>query len=313
MKKLITKAFSILNNHKSHVPAIPEGFAYIPPGDYRIEGDYIFFKKLSLQIPIKQADPLITGYSYAIVLVEKANGLFSYTNNQLLLCVAGLQFIIHDFEELFILKEVLAEGCYNIFSPSTNIVAIDIGMNVAVTSLFLSAKENIEKVYGFELFRPTFELALKNIALNITGRKIIPVPYGLGKENKSMILPYSTERKGRMGLFGIQENSNVSHTTMQETEVRSASVEIGKIIAAHPHQRIMCKIDCEGAEYEIIGDLNEKNILNKVHTYMIEWHFRKPDTLLDIFTKNGYTLICLTHTNTNDFTGMLYAVRDDIK
>ena len=68
----------------------------------------------------------------------------------------------------------------------------------------------------------------------------------------------------------------------------------------------VAKIDCEGAEYEIVQRLDQTGLLTKINIYMIEWHVRGPEILQSIFIQNDYYVLCRPN---DDGTGMMYAVR----
>ncbi len=312
MKTQIIKALRLagLSNVPKSSAVVDDFSTYLPADAYVLECESIYLKKLALKMPKYASEPLVAGYGYAVELAEKANGVFRYHEGKIVLDIKGIQFIINDFEELFIVKEVFIEGCYNVFHPD-NVIIIDIGMNVAIASLFLSAQSFIETIYAFELFPSTFDAALKNIALNKdTGYKIVPYKYGLGKEARKLTLPYSQQQKGSLGLYGLRKDTAYRHTTMEEVEIKNASAEFSRIAAAHVGKSIVCKMDCEGAEYDIMEDLHENNALSKADIYMIEWHFGKPDVLIDRLVKHRFTVFCLTPGTTNDPTGLLYAVKN---
>lgn len=210
-------------------------------------------------------------------------------------------------EILLIISEVFANGSYNIINSIPDMVVIDIGMNVATTSLFFASKKNVSKIYSYELFPITYEIALKNIMANPFGNKIIPQKYGLGKEDGKLVLPYSTKQKGRMGLNGLPKDNQYNNFTMQEVFLKKVSNEIKEIVSKNEGKYIVCKIDCEGAEYEIIEDLYNNSLINKIDAYMIEWHYKKPDTILEALQKNNFTIFYSTFTS--DDSGMIYATK----
>ena len=311
-KKLINRFLNVFGIELSRVNTgiFKNDYFDIPKPDISIKDGQVYFKKLSLTLPIKSARPLIEGYQYAIKIVENLKGKFLYKNNELIAEIEEIRFFINEADELFIINEVFVENCYNIILPETNIIAIDIGMNVGITSLYLSAKKNVQKIYSYELFPPTFEHAVKNISLNPTGKKIIPHSYGWGSQNETLNLEYSAEEKGRMGLLGLPADRKFKSTLLQSVEIKKASDELTRLIEQNNEKMIVCKMDCEGAEYDIIEDLASNNLLEKIAVYMIEWHFKDPRVICDMLEKKDFVVFCLTF-QSND-SGLIYAVKKNI-
>src|SRR6185312_6672086 len=88
-------------------------------------------------------------------------------------------------------------GSYNLIVPTEKKIAlIDIGMNVGITSLFYASKPNVEKVFSFEPFVPTF----------------------------NMTVTYSTQDKGRMGINGFPKDSDRIAEDLNEQQIILKSV-----------------------------------------------------------------------------------------
>ena len=281
--------------------------------EYDMHDDKIYFKKLDLKIPVSKAKPILERYHNALSLSKK--GGFRFFVNEIGELIAGnknTQFKINDEEELFILSEVFLEGAYNIVSPTSKKIAlIDIGMNVGITSLFFASKENVDKVFSFEPFKPTFSLALQNIALNESyAAKIIASNVGLAKQKTEIYVPYSPKEKGRMGTKGLPKSEGyVASDVRQELmQLNSASEEFLKIKEQIKNHFVICKIDTEGAEYEIISSLYNDNLISVPDVYFIEWHEVKPDDIVAKLKESNYhvieTAITLLH------SGMIYAIKN---
>jgi hypothetical protein len=66
------------------------------------------------------------------------------------------------------------------------------------------------------------------------------------------------------------------------------------------------KIDCEGAEYEIIQKLSDTNLLADIDILLIEWHDKGAKMLEDILIANDFRIISRHLTS---ITGMIYAFK----
>lgn len=284
----------------------------IRKNDYTVTGDKIYFKKLNVAIPKKNSLPLVEGYKNALKLAEKKRATFFIdAEENLIIKIDTLQFRINDEEELFILCEVFLEGSYNLITPTPKEIAvIDIGMNVGITSMFYAAQPNVKKVFSFEPFSPTYNLALYNIHLNdLYAPKIETNNYGLAKEDVTMVVNFSLRQKGRMGLNGLPEKSNTIADNFKKESivlksVTTAFAQIKEKIIGH---FVVCKMDCEGSEYEIIDSLDKAQLLSLPDIYFIEWHYKSPEHIVSSLINCNYNVISTAFKSLN--SGMIYAIK----
>ncbi len=286
----------------------------IKKNEYCILGDKIFFKELKLEVPFSKALPILERYPNAISLSKKGGFIFFVNERgELIAENKNVHFKINDEEELFILSEVFLEGAYNLISPTQKKIAlIDVGMNVGITTLFFASKENVDKVFSFEPFQPTFSMALQNIQLNKAyAGKINANNFGLAKEDADINVSYSPKEKGRMGTNGLPKSEGyvAANVSSQLMHLKSADGEFLKIKEQVQDHFVVCKIDTEGAEYEIIDSLYNANLLAIPDVYFIEWHQIKPVDIVAKLRSANYqvieTAISLLH------SGMIYAIKSN--
>ena len=60
----------------------------------------------------------------------------------------------------------------------------------------------------------------------------------------------------------------------------------------HLNLKKVLKIDCEGAEFEILQDLQNNNLLQKIDLVLLEWHWGCYEQLKELFLNSGFTLTC---------------------
>ena len=298
------------------VPSLGNSLAKyeIKKDEYRFEGENIYFNKLNLTLPKSKAMPVLEAYESATRLMTRPDVKFVKADDgSLLVKIGELQFRINDQEELFILCEVFLEGSYNLISPtSKKIAVIDIGMNVGITSLFYASQSQVNQVFSFEPFTPTFNMAMENIRLNPgVAAKMHPNNFGLAKEKGSMQISYSVKQKGRMGLSGVPEQS----TFITDKDVRMETIALEPVkeqFAAIKEKTadhfVICKMDCEGAEYELIDSLFENSLLSLPDVYLIEWHEKPTDGIVDKLIKNNYNVLSTSFRSL--INGMIYAMKN---
>jgi len=219
-----------------------------------------------------------------------------------------IRFDISDYAKVcYHIGEILVNEAYNL-SYKDDSVVIDIGMNRAIASLFFAAKENVKKIYAFEPFEPTLALAKKNLDLDPELNKKIQIfAYGLGKEDTTLEIPYSVDASDCMSTtHAVSVKRNVQVETVI---VKDAAQTLAPIFEENKGNRIIIKCDCEGAEFEILERLDEKNLVGKIDALLMEYHFEKPDRLVNILAENGFAVHVKHVLKKEPIVGYLYAVK----
>jgi FkbM family methyltransferase len=208
---------------------------------------------------------------------------------------------------LYMIKEVFFKSEYNL-NLKKDTILIDIGMNRAAASLRFACNENIKRIYAYEPFKPTFEMAQRNLSLNpqLKG-KIQTFNIGLGGADATMELPYIDTATGGMSTtHDVCEGQKCAK--METVIIKDAAGEIASILRDNSGKYCVVKCDCEGAEFEIFERLNAKNLVGRIDVVMMEYHFDKPDRLVDILAQNGFAVQTKIGSSKSK-TGYLYAVR----
>ena len=203
----------------------------------------------------------------------------------------NLKIYVESVEEFYILSEVFIEKDYN-FITSEKVVIVDIGTNIGIASLFFSAMENVEKIYSFEPVLQTYNQAKLNFENNSISKKIAVFSnFGLGKNNREETFIFDKKVKGNTGVRGKLSNSYANNADVELAQViiKNASEEFNTIINQNPNNKIVVKMDCEGAEYEIFESLSNE-ILQSVSIFMIEWHDKGSDVIVQKLLENNFNI-----------------------
>lgn len=231
--------------------------------------------------------------------------------NRVIINVRGVRLFITCWEELFIAHEVLHRNLYNVVIGEPFHV-IDVGMNTGTSALFFASMPGCDRVSGYELFRPTVQRAIENIALNpeLKG-KIECNAYGLGSTDERLVLDYFPEYKGSVGRNGLPQYAHLKGAKLdrvrEAVEIRAVVPVLRQLAHEAGTKKLVCKIDCEGAEYEIISSLAGGGILSSVSVFLIEWHLRGPQEIKKMLVEAGFT--CLSLDEDSATHGMLYAFK----
>lgn len=288
-----------LRKDKWHQLAIHHEFE-----NYKKESVLLFGQDLEL----KEGEHLclLEGYLDAKKIV-KFGGKFSINDDVLFLSFDGISIEICTAEELFIVREIFVDRCYDFFGKPNTIV-IDIGMNVGIASLFFAAKDEVEGVFSFEPFKPTFKQANRNLGRNPELEKKINVQnFGLGGVDEMLTLEYSRQNRGRVGFLGTKLIKNkIFDITREQVEIREAHSALEGILEKYESHSIVIKMDCEGAEFDILPNMKNSKTLEKVDILMMEYHDNEPDTLISMMTSVGFSAFRF---RTSETIGMIYAIK----
>ena len=211
---------------------------------------------------------------------------------------------------LAVLREIFSGNNYNILSGK-ECVLLDIGMNVGYASLYFSSFKNIKRVYGYEPFTDTFNIARQNITANASSsQKIIPNNYGISNYTGTIDVPLLS---GGSVIASTDESfirqKNIDSVNSISVKVRDILEVMKEVRENHPGDWLALKVDCEGEEYNILGSLDKNNGFDKVLFLCIEWHFRGPEPIKKILINNNFTVFEAHESSEGDF-GMLYGFRN---
>lgn len=215
---------------------------------------------------------------------------------------------LSEFLEIFFIEE------YSFYTNnSESIVVFDVGVNMAASTLYFANKHNVKQVYAFEPFIPTYKKALENIHLNPRlEHKIKLFNYGLGYDNKILEIPYEEKSSGCMSttfdVFNLNKDNCKNTDSVETVTIEDAYHAISEILNKKTNEKVILKIDTEGAEFEIIKSLDENRYLENFNLIMLEYHFNEPDELIERLTNNGF-IVRKQVSDTNKKIGFLYAAK----
>ena len=156
------------------------------------------------------------------------------------------------------------------FKNKKNKIFIDIGANIGIASLIMAKLNPDSIIYSFEPFKPVYDLFVKNIEHNNI-KNIIPFNLAISNKTQDNIeLICSPYCSGNGTIYANNLFTNV-HLGEPNKSIIS-TIEFDEFIDKYNINEIyLLKIDCEGAEYDIIYDSKKikenliKNIVGEFH------------------------------------------------
>ena len=249
---------------------------------------------------------LLPCLSGAILLKNQAGAVFGEYRGQFRMEIRGLSLLATTGEELFTADEVFVQNVYR-FIPRQTVVVMDIGMNVGYASLLFASMPQVAAVFSFEPFPQTYEQAVLNIGLNpACAAKIRMENTGLADTNREVTAAYDASAKGGSSVY-VPPNPNVPASAC--LRLRDAVEALDSVMSSYPDLPIVVKMDCEGAEYEILEAWAAGLRLGGLSLIMIEWHRfvegHNPARLCKLLADAGFDIFAREDFSVN--TGMIYA------
>jgi len=171
-----------------------------------------------------------------------------------------------------------------------NSVVIDIGANIGVYSVFAASGSKNTVIYAYEPMVGSYNQLLENININKLENRITPFNLGVAAEKGVRTLNLA-ETSPFNSMYGLRTEKSVeiNCVTLKDIfdENRIAECDI-------------LKIDCEGAEFEILYNTPEK-VLKKIKEIRLEYHNIDAQgkynikSLADFLESNGFKPIKLTN------------------
>ena len=157
---------------------------------------------------------------------------------------------------------------------SNNDTIVDIGAHIGLFSLLVSQLCKTGKILSFEPVRENFDLLVSNLKLNRI-ENVLPFNMAVSKNSGKLNLFLNDDQSAHSIFSKSSESINVESTSLQKI------FEENKISSCK-----LLKLDCEGAEYEIIDSLPSK-YLDKIQNMVIEYHLAdtKPELVKSLILK----------------------------
>ena len=160
------------------------------------------------------------------------------------------------------------------FEINVNDTVIDIGAHIGLFSLLVSQRCKTGKILSFEPVRENFDLLVSNLKLNHI-ENVLPFNMAISKNLDKLNLFLNDDQSAHSIFPKSSESISVESTSLQKI------FEENKISSCK-----LLKLDCEGAEYEIIDSLPSE-YLNKIQNIVMEYHSAdtKPELVKNLILK----------------------------
>ena len=176
----------------------------------------------------------------------------------------GLIFTVRGVMDVWSIKETFLNRFYERYGCiiQDGWCVIDIGAGVGDFSLLAGVRTPHGKVFAFEPFPESYELLIENIKQN-SCKNIIASPEAVGTKEGQMQLDLSNQEPLQ---FSARTETIATHT------IDVSCVTLTQVFDRHQiHHCQLLKMDCEGAEYEILFSLPQ-DVLHRIDAIVLEYH-----------------------------------------
>ena len=216
----------------------------------------------------------------------------------------GTQFVVRSLMDAWVVKETNLDRDYEVHGATIQDgwIVVDIGAGLGDFTVFAAQRTPHGRVFAYEPAPDSVALLSKNLRLN--GIKNVDIfPYAVSSKNGELILDVS-------GGVAVQYRT-VGDTSPEHGKITVRSVALADVLSGLPGG--VCdflKMDCEGAEYEMLLHLDEVS-LKRIRRICLEYHeFVTPYSHTDLekhFLSRGWNVRTSPSWVRRDL-GFLYAV-----
>lgn len=184
-------------------------------------------------------------------------------------------------------KEIFIEQNYYFPPTDAPIHIIDCGTNIGLSLLYFRTQAQNAVITAFEPNPHTYTIVKKNIEDNNLGVTLHQV--GLGNVKKTET--FYTDAQD----LASQSGSTTGHLATKNYELTSFPVSIEPLSPYITQTVDILKLDVEGAEGEVLAELEATNSLSHIKKIFIEYHFDGVHTtyplgtILTILENAGFT------------------------
>lgn len=147
-------------------------------------------------------------------------------------------------------------------------IVVDIGANQGFFACYAASKG--AKVFAFEPFEDSFQTMIENLELNHFSDRVVVRPWAISSENGFVELIYTNWLGGGMNTINTDFVKNTELNTLGSVKVNCFTLPHIMEEFNIPQIRL-CKLDCEGAELDILKQLDQ-NHLSRIDAFVLEYH-----------------------------------------
>ncbi|MGC4106721.1 MAG: FkbM family methyltransferase [Thermomicrobiales bacterium] len=226
---------------------------------------------------------------------------------------SGETFVVRSGMDVWSVKEAFIDRFYERYGyeiqPGWTIV--DIGAAIGEFTVFASTAPGTT-VIACEPFPGSVELLRENIALNLR-ENVMVIPKAIAGARGTMLLDLRGEEP--LEFVSSLHQGAETEVTVPDGHIAIPAIPLGDLLDETPHGTIdLLKLDCEGAEYEILMQA-PPDVLGAIDRIVMEYHDRTTahthPELVTFLTEAGFQVQSVPNVVHPDEIGYLWASRPE--
>ncbi len=210
--------------------------------------------------------------------------------DQLVVKYESLEFSVKSGMEFAIVGEIFSEGIYRVVLDQKPVI-VDIGANIGIAATYFASQLGL-RVYAYELVPEVAERAREHVERNGLTELVTVHPAGLAAKAAEIDVVFDSNITGATSMY-LNTGASEKQTTVR-CALRSVVEEFESVFAAHPGQPVVVKMDCEGAEYELLEQMERSGLLDRITGFLMEYHnvsgLKNVSYLETLLARNGYVV-----------------------
>jgi FkbM family methyltransferase len=225
-------------------------------GEFEFTADgHAVLKELNITCKIDESIPF---FNLFFKTRDKYN--FFSKNGQVYMEIGGFTFLLNFPHGICELLEVFQDKCYEIFDIKNKVV-VDIGAFIGDSAIYFAGK-GAKKIVAYEPNPHIFEIAKKNVQLNNLTNKIQVRQKAVSNKMGVRTFMFNTVYPSGSSMhFKLEDTIKFQVNTIPFSSITQELGHIG-----------LLKLDCEGAEYEILPAAYKEGALRNVDKIVMEVH-----------------------------------------
>jgi len=195
--------------------------------------------------------------------------------------------------DLFVIKEVFLHQTYKDILPllpDQHVQFVDIGANLGCFSIWLDQLREVSGSYCFEPEPDSFRLLTFNLSKNGCNQ-VTPIQAALGGTSRRISIMLKNSSPGGTSIYNNGEAEPCGGTGQQIVEV----LALGQWLQQVSVQFDLLKLDCEGAEWEILRSCGQ-SVRKHFRVVVAEVHddpegISTVDEFPDLMSHHGFTTL----------------------
>ena len=219
-----------------------------------------------------------------------------------------VQLMVRSAMDIWSVKETFLDAFYTRYGVSIQDgwTVVDIGAGIGDFSIYAAYDKPNTTIYAYEPFFDSYELFIKNLQLNNI-ENVNPFQIAIWSTDGELILDASSGEPLQI------TSRKIDGTSEQGKRDFVQAISLLSILEAHAVEKVdLIKMDCEGAEYEVLMKVLP-GTFDKIERIIMEYHNLDSDRnyqrLIPFLEDQGYHVRRYKNA-VHDHIGFLYAAKE---